>query len=308
MTALATTQITSVAVTGVVAPVVGETLSSVAAVAADAGYTITGTPSWDYKAAGSTEWESATGTFAEGNRYRISVQLAPKEGYAFAYTINARLNGHDASYFGVYDGSVYVTYDFGILGDLSTISTLNITVDGYKLGEKILNAVPAIDTSGLNPVQYEWCVMTDDNQFLPATGKFERDRQYVLSCFYNVVSGFVIDGIAAENIKVNGKTASYFNHPWNSSGLQCDVRVFHYFPRLEGAYQYGDINADGAVNTTDALLNLKCSVKKITFSGQQFAEGDVNADKQITVVDALLVLQFAVHKRSLFPCEILTET
>ena len=54
----------------------------------------------------------------------------------------------------------------------------------------------------------------------------------------------------------------------------------------------GDVNRDGKVNSTDALIVLSC-VDGINC--QQFCPlncGDVNGDKQITKSDADLILQF----------------
>lgn len=60
--------------------------------------------------------------------------------------------------------------------------------------------------------------------------------------------------------------------------------------------QAGDVNGDGAVNTTDARLVLQYAVGKISDSDLDLSVADVNGDGQINTTDARLILQFAVGK------------
>ena len=71
----------------------------------------------------------------------------------------------------------------------------------------------------------------------------------------------------------------------------------------KGDVLYGDVNADGVVNVTDALLTLQASVGKIAFTDEQTKAGDVNGDSAVNVTDALLILQRAVNKINKFPVE-----
>lgn len=56
----------------------------------------------------------------------------------------------------------------------------------------------------------------------------------------------------------------------------------------------GDINADGNINSSDALLTLQHSVGQITLTGDKFTRGDVNKDKTVNSTDALKILQYSV--------------
>lgn len=69
-------------------------------------------------------------------------------------------------------------------------------------------------------------------------------------------------------------------------------------------YQFGDVNGDGAVTTTDARLALQTSVSKITLDATQQVIADVNGDERITATDARLILQFAVNKITQFPIQV----
>ena len=59
-------------------------------------------------------------------------------------------------------------------------------------------------------------------------------------------------------------------------------------------YEQGDVDADGSITVTDALMTLQYSVGKITFSDNQLALADMNGDGKATVTDALIILQKAV--------------
>ena len=65
----------------------------------------------------------------------------------------------------------------------------------------------------------------------------------------------------------------------------------------------GDVDGDGEITVTDALLTLQGSVGKITLSPEAQGRADVDGDGKITVTDSLLILQRAVVKIDKFPVE-----
>ncbi len=64
-------------------------------------------------------------------------------------------------------------------------------------------------------------------------------------------------------------------------------------------YRAGDVNDDGKVNATDALLVLRCAVGKATLTERQRLAGDANGDGALNAADALLILRAAVGKEKL---------
>lgn len=66
---------------------------------------------------------------------------------------------------------------------------------------------------------------------------------------------------------------------------------------------FGDLNNDGRVDSSDALIILKASTSLASLSNSQKVYADVNADGKVDSADALLVLQRAVGINSIFPAE-----
>lgn len=69
---------------------------------------------------------------------------------------------------------------------------------------------------------------------------------------------------------------------------------------VKPSYKLGDVNNDGKINSSDALLILQSAVGKITLSTTQALSADVNKDGKINSSDALKVLQYAVGKITSF--------
>jgi hypothetical protein len=63
----------------------------------------------------------------------------------------------------------------------------------------------------------------------------------------------------------------------------------------------GDVNADGTVNSTDALIILSCDVGLNTSSFCPMNCGDGNADGQVNSTDALIILAYDVGMTVPFP-------
>ena len=61
-------------------------------------------------------------------------------------------------------------------------------------------------------------------------------------------------------------------------------------------YLGGDVNQNGEVTVTDALLALQSTVGKVELSKVQTLSGDMNGDGKISVDDALVILQMTVGK------------
>ncbi|MBR6548908.1 MAG: hypothetical protein IKT68_05115, partial [Clostridia bacterium] len=80
----------------------------------------------------------------------------------------------------------------------------------------------------------------------------------------------------------------------------------HAQEQAEGVYgidyvTYGDVNYDGAVAASDALVVLQNVVGKVTLDQHKTEVADVDNDNKISAADALMVLRFVVGKTTEFP-------
>ena len=68
-----------------------------------------------------------------------------------------------------------------------------------------------------------------------------------------------------------------------------------------GDVLYGDVNLDGRVDITDAVLMNKAAAGQVELSAQARANADCMADNVLSSDDALSLLQFLVHIISSLP-------
>ena len=64
---------------------------------------------------------------------------------------------------------------------------------------------------------------------------------------------------------------------------------------------YGDVDANGTVEATDALWALQAYVGSRQLDDKAFKAADVNLDKEVNTSDALAILQYAVKLRDKLP-------
>ena len=62
----------------------------------------------------------------------------------------------------------------------------------------------------------------------------------------------------------------------------------------EETFAPGDVNMDGAVDSSDALLVLRCSLGLAELDPEALALADVNGDGEVSASDALLILRLAL--------------
>ena len=66
---------------------------------------------------------------------------------------------------------------------------------------------------------------------------------------------------------------------------------------------YGDVDNNGKVDASDALLSLQSSVRLRSLGGAEVTSADVDDNGKVDASDALLILQHSVNLISDFPVE-----
>ena len=74
--------------------------------------------------------------------------------------------------------------------------------------------------------------------------------------------------------------------------FDCSKAVLKF--KVASSSSTGDVNKDGNINSSDALLVLQSSVGSVTLTSEQKTLADVNRDNKINSSDALKILQYSV--------------
>ena len=103
-------------------------------------------------------------------------------------------------------------------------------------------------------------------------------------------------------ISFDGKTVTALKPGYTKLNLYSDNKLYNetIYVYVGGGPRLADINADGKINSLDALSVLQHSVEKIILTGDAFAAADVNGDGKVNSVDALTILQISTEKKSIW--------
>ena len=100
-------------------------------------------------------------------------------------------------------------------------------------------------------------------------------------------------GVFFEVNLANG-TLVYIGYPGGDYITYQSVAGLCYVPADEPEYQQGDIDMDGIVSVSDALLALRCGMEIVTLTPQQLTLGDMDGDGSVNVTDAIMILRAAL--------------
>lgn len=117
--------------------------------------------------------------------------------------------------------------------------------------------------------------------------------------FRTALCSTVID-IDSSVTPTNGTNVQMWTY---GNGIYQQFNIFKVANNYPPLASYGDINFDGSVNASDALMALQHSVQLITLDYTYNETADVSADNQINASDALMILQKSVGLLGVFPAK-----
>lgn len=125
---------------------------------------------------------------------------------------------------------------------------------------------------------------------------------------YNAQNGSGVDmrsGVAVLTMKKSGASQSIISEPRaiatkDANGALSPITKPIVTDDPYGGYALGDVNGDGKINATDALLVLRSFAKKITLTPEQTLRADVNRDNKVNATDALKILRYFAKKITSF--------
>ena len=119
---------------------------------------------------------------------------------------------------------VYNTYK---PANVTKVTTLPITVTGYKADAKIADAAVTTTEPGLKLSYFQFMEKDSAGDWTsaPLTGTFKADTEYRVEVYFNKLLGCDYTGLKKENVTVNGVEADAFETTWSGFPYNKDYQV-----------------------------------------------------------------------------------
>lgn len=117
----------------------------------------------------------------------------------------------------------------------TNVTTLPITVTGYKAGANVKDARVTTTEPGIDLSYFQFMEKNSDDTWTPAplTGTFKENTDYKVEAYFNKITGCNYDELKKENVTVNGVEAGAFETTWDDSPKNEDYRVVHVLGKPE---------------------------------------------------------------------------
>ena len=116
-----------------------------------------------------------------------------------------------------------------------TVTTLPITVTGYKAGAKVADAAVTTTEPGIKLTYFRFMEKNSDGTWKPAplTETFKANTDYKVEVYFNEIPGCNYDGLTKDKVTVNGVEADAFETTWDDSPKNENYRVVHVLGKPE---------------------------------------------------------------------------
>ncbi len=107
------------------------------------------------------------------------------------------------------------------------VTTLPITVTGYKAGAKVADAAVTTTEPGIKLSYFQFMEKDSAGDWTsaPLTGTFKADTEYRVEVYFNKLLGCDYTGLKKENVTVNGVEADAFETTWSGFPYNKDYQV-----------------------------------------------------------------------------------
>ncbi len=116
---------------------------------------------------------------------------------------------------------------------------------------------------------------------------------------YTDPSGFGVLKLVGDDRKVPGTTVTVSTTDLTTTA-QTETTATAFGQQTENVF-YGDVNLDGKIDLTDAILLNKFCADSVTFSSRQMANADCTIDGNVDLNDSIALLRFLVHLTDSLP-------
>ena len=121
---------------------------------------------------------------------------------------------------------VYNTYK---PASVTKVTSLPITVTGYKADAKVADAKVTTTESGIDLPLFRFMEENSTGEWteVPPTGTFKANTKYRVEAYFNKILGCDYDGLTKDKVTVNGIKADAFETTWSGYPFNKDYRVIH---------------------------------------------------------------------------------
>ena len=121
---------------------------------------------------------------------------------------------------------VYNTYK---PASVTKVTSLPITVTGYKADAKVADANVTTTESGIDLPLFRFMEENSAGEWteVPPTGTFKANTKYRVEAYFNKILGCDYDGLTKDKVTVNGIKADAFETTWSGYPFNKDYRVIH---------------------------------------------------------------------------------
>ena len=111
----------------------------------------------------------------------------------------------------------------------TNVTTLPITVTGYKAGANVKDARVTTTQPGIDLSYFRFMEKNSDGTWRPAllTETFKENTDYKVEAYFKKIPGCDYTGLTGDSVTVNGVKADAFETTWDDSPKNEDYRVVH---------------------------------------------------------------------------------
>ncbi len=146
--------------------------------------------------------------------------------YSISYTGGNNESGPQSVY-GDGNSTEFKVYNTYKPASETNVTTLPITVTGYKAGAKVADAAVTTTEPGIKLSYFRFMEKNSAGDWTsaPLTGTFKADTEYRVEVYFNKLLGCDYTGLKKENVTVNGVEADAFETTWSGFPYNKDYQV-----------------------------------------------------------------------------------
>ena len=146
--------------------------------------------------------------------------------YSISYTGGNNESGPQSVY-GNGNSTEFKVYNTYRPASETNVTTLPITVTGYKAGANVADAKVTTTEPGIKLALFRFMEKDSAGKWteVPLTGTFKADTEYRVEVYFNKLLGCDYTGLKKENVTVNGVEADAFETTWSGFPYNKDYQV-----------------------------------------------------------------------------------